>query len=64
MGRESKNLLILNSEQLAALFEISEFTVKKLAKSKELPCDIVKGKPFFDAEKVLLHFHKLEGGLV
>jgi len=52
----------LNAEQLALILNISEFTVKKLARDGELPCVFVNRRPQFDMEELLEHFQKLEGG--
>jgi len=58
--KNKKNLL--NAEQLSLILNISEFTVKKLAKAKELPCTFVNRRPQFDFDVITKHFAKLEGG--
>jgi hypothetical protein len=52
----------LSAEQLSLVFNISEFTVKKLAKDGDLPCTYVNRRPQFDMDALLRHFQKLEGG--
>jgi hypothetical protein len=54
--------LPLNAEQLALILNISEFTVKKLAKDGELPCMYVNRRPQFNMDELLRHFQELEGG--
>jgi hypothetical protein len=58
--KKIKNLL--NAEQLALIFNISEFTVKKLAREKELPCIFINRRPLFNLDVILKHLQKLEGG--
>ena len=53
-----------SAEQLAVLLNISEFTVKKLAREKELPCEYINGQPMFNLNNVLAHFRKVERGAV
>jgi len=60
--KKKKNLL--NAEQLSLVLNISEFTVKKLARDKELPCTYVNRRPLFDMDALLKHFKRLEGGAV
>jgi hypothetical protein len=53
----------LTAEQLALVLGISEFTVKKLARAKQLPCAYTKnGQPRFEMETLLRRFSELEGG--
>jgi len=52
----------LTAEQLSLVLNISEFTVKKLAKNGELPCVFVNRRPKFDMEALLRHFRQLEEG--
>jgi len=52
----------LTAEQLSLILNISEFTVKKLAKAGELPCKFINRRPQFDIDALLEHFQKLEGG--
>jgi hypothetical protein len=58
--KNKKNLL--NAEQLSLILNISEFTVKKLAREQELPCTFVNRRPRFNLDVILKHFEKLEGG--
>jgi len=57
-----KDAIPLNAEQLSLMLNISEFTVKKLAREKELPCEYVNRRPQFDLDIILQHFEQLEGG--
>jgi len=51
----------LNAEHLSLILDVSEFTIKKLAKTGELPCMYdSKREPRFDLEKILEHFGCLE----
>ena len=59
---KEQNLTLITAEQLSLMLGISEFTLKKLARSKIIPCNYVKGRIFFDIEKVLALFKELEGG--
>jgi L-arabinose isomerase len=52
----------LTAEQLAALLNISEFTVKKLAREKQIPCEYINKRPIFSMDKIVAYFRKLEGG--
>ena len=52
----------LNAEQVSLILNISVQTVKKLAKEKELPCEIINRRPFFNWNVLIEHFHELEGG--
>jgi len=52
----------LNAEQLSLILNISEFTIKKLAREGELPCVFVNRRPQFDMDELLEHFQKLERG--
>jgi len=58
--KNKKNLL--TAEQLSLILNISEFTVKKLARAGELPCIFVNHRPQFNLDVILKHFEKLEGG--
>jgi len=53
---------LFTAEQLSLVLNISEFTVKKLARDGELPCTYVNRRPLFDMDVLLKHFQKLEGG--
>ena len=57
-----KNPVIVNSEQLSLILNISEFTVRKLAREKEIPCTYVNRWPQFNLDVILQYFEKLEGG--
>jgi hypothetical protein len=57
-----KKRILLNAEQLSLILNISEFTVKKLARARELPCTFINRRPLFNLNVVLQHFKKLEGG--
>jgi hypothetical protein len=63
MKKETKKeTSLVNAEQLSLILNISEFTIKKLARSKELPCSHINGKIVFSIESVLARFKELEGG--
>jgi excisionase family DNA binding protein len=51
----------LSAEELSLILGISEFTIKKLARSGELPCVFINRRPRFDLESLLAYFEKLEG---
>ena len=53
----------LNVVQLSLIFEISETTVRKLAKEGELPCNYLKKRLSFNIDELIKHFELLEGGL-
>jgi len=57
-----KESTLITAEQLSLALNISEFTVKKLARSKEIPCKHSKGRIVFSLESVLDRFKELEGG--
>jgi len=58
--KKMKNLL--TAEQLSLILNISEFTVKKLARERELPCVFINRRPRFNLDVILKHLQKLEGG--
>jgi hypothetical protein len=60
--QEEKNPLILNAEQMSLILNISEKTLKKLAKAKEIPCAFVNRRLQFKLEEVVRRFQELEGG--
>jgi len=60
--QERQNLQIINAEQLSLILNISEKTIKNLAKSKELPSVFVNRKPQFNWNDLISHFQVLEGG--
>jgi excisionase family DNA binding protein len=53
---------LLTAEELANILGISEFTLKRLAREKQLPCMTVKGRYRFSLERILEYFRELEGG--
>jgi excisionase family DNA binding protein len=53
---------LLTAEELSRVLGISEITVKKLAKSKELPCVYVNRQLRFSLNALLRHFKRMEGG--
>jgi hypothetical protein len=59
---KKKDANLLSAEQLSLVLNISEFTVKKLAKEKELPCTFLNRRPQFNMDVIFKHFKKLEGG--
>lgn len=60
--QENKNTLILNAEQMSLILNISEKTVKKLAKEKEIPSTFINRRPKFNWNEIVKHFQELEGG--
>jgi excisionase family DNA binding protein len=61
MNRFSSTAL-LTAEELAGILSISEFTLKKLAREKQLPCITTNRRYRFSLEQILEYFRKLEGG--
>jgi hypothetical protein len=57
-----KNKELLNAAQLALILDISEKTVKKLAKENQLPCEYVNRRPQFKMNVLFNFFKQLEGG--
>lgn len=57
-----KNPLILNAEQMSLILNISEETVKRLAKERELPCTFENRRPRFEWNALVRLFQELEGG--
>jgi hypothetical protein len=53
---------MITAEQLSLILNISEFTVKKLAREKQLPCVFINRRPQFNLDVILKHLQKLEGG--
>jgi len=60
--QEKKNPLILNAGQMSLILNISELTVKKLAKDREIPCTFVNRRPQFEWNVIIKYFKELEGG--
>jgi hypothetical protein len=60
--QEKRNPLILNAEQMSLILNISEQTVKKLAKDREIPCIFVNRRPQFEWNILVQRFQELEGG--
>jgi len=60
--QEEKNPQILNAGQVSLILNISEKTVKKLAKEREIPCYFINRRPQFDWHVLVNHFRKLEEG--
>ncbi|GHU46107.1 hypothetical protein FACS1894190_18170 [Spirochaetia bacterium] len=44
---------LVTPEELSQILNISEFTIRKLARSKELPCMYVKRKMVFDFDALI-----------
>jgi hypothetical protein len=53
---------LLSAEELSLVLGISEQTVNRLAKTKQLPCIYKNRRPCFDFEKIVSHLRRLEGG--
>jgi len=62
MKEESSKFTLVSAEQLSLILNISEFTVRKLARLKELPSNYSSGKLVFPLEEVFARFKNLEGG--
>jgi excisionase family DNA binding protein len=54
---------LLTAEELSEILNISEFTVKKLARSRQLPCVYVNRRPRFNLDTLLKFFRQMEGGV-
>ena len=50
----------LTASELAIVLNIHERTVKKLVKTKQLPCLQIKNKLYFDFEELIDYFKQLE----
>jgi len=44
--KEEPKITLVTAEQLSLILNISEFTVRKLARSKEIPCSYIKAGLF------------------
>jgi hypothetical protein len=66
MKKEStkKDLTLFTTEQLALVLSINEFTLKKLARTKQIPCIYKGGRIVFSLDSILTRFKELEGGAV
>jgi hypothetical protein len=53
---------LLTAGELSMILDINLLTVKKLAKTKQLPAVYIKKRPHFDFDKIAAHFERLEGG--
>jgi len=60
--QEKQNPQMLNAGQVSLILNISEKTVKQLAKNKDLPCVFVNRRPYFHWNDLINHFQALEGG--
>ena len=63
MKKESTKVTLFTAEQLAVILSINEFTLKKLARIKEIPCIYKSGKIVFSLDSVLARFKELEEAL-
>jgi hypothetical protein len=54
----------LTAEELSRILNISEFTIKKLARNKDLPCEYVSRQPRFTLERLFEYFKMLEGEVI
>jgi hypothetical protein len=59
---EKKNTVLLTAGQVSLILGVSELTVKKLAKEKEIPCAYVNRRPVFSWALLIERFQELEGG--
>jgi excisionase family DNA binding protein len=53
---------LLTAEELAGILGISEFTLKKLVREKQLPVTMNGRRYNFSLERILEYFRVLEGG--
>ena len=53
---------LLTPQELSVLLNVSEFTVKELARIGELPCRYSGRRPMFELKVVLELLEKLQGG--
>jgi excisionase family DNA binding protein len=53
---------LLSAEELSHVLNVSEFTVKKLAREKQIPCVFEKGRYRFNLKEITEFFRRLEGG--
>jgi excisionase family DNA binding protein len=54
----------LTPEEVALVLGVSVWTVKKLVKSGELPCEYINRRPMFALKALVEHFRGIEGGRV
>jgi hypothetical protein len=52
---------LYTAQQLSLILNISEFTIKKLARTNQLPCQYFNRRPLFSLETLLNYFAQLEG---
>jgi hypothetical protein len=52
----------LTAAELSQILDISEFTIKRLARTKQLPCEYEHNRPRFNLEVIIAYFRELEGG--
>ncbi|MDR2661842.1 MAG: helix-turn-helix domain-containing protein [Treponema sp.] len=55
-------LKLLTAKELSLILNITERTVKKLAKTNQLPATYVNRRLHFDFNKVMARLRQLEGG--
>jgi len=60
--KKEKERTLFTAEQLEGILSINEFTLKKLARTKEIPCMHKSGRIVFSLDSVLARFKELEGG--
>ena len=53
---------LLTAQELSVVFNISEFTIKELARNGELPCRYLGRRPMFDLKAIRKLMDRLEGG--
>jgi excisionase family DNA binding protein len=54
----------LTAEELSRILGISGFTVKRLAREGELPCEYAGKQPRFNLKALMKYFRRLEGDAV
>ena len=51
----------MTAAELSAVFDIAEDTVKRLAKTNQLPCKRQNNRLLFDFNEIIEYFKRLEG---
>jgi hypothetical protein len=59
---KKKDQVLLSVGELSLILSISETTIKKLVKEKEIPCAYVNRRPVFNWAVVVQRLQELEGG--
>jgi excisionase family DNA binding protein len=57
-----KQSAVLTAGELGEILGVSEFTIKRLAREKQLPCTMMSRRYRFNLEEILEYFREVEGG--